>query len=99
MSVYVDPMNVCIPNNKWPYNSACHLVADSVKELQLFAVRLGLHFTWSQSKPIPHYDLTTNMRRRAIKFGAIEISPKKFLKLIRKYRPRETGGQPDEPKI
>lgn len=88
MSVYVDEMQVCIPNKNWHYGQACHLVADSTEELHKFGTRLGLHFSWFQAKSIPHYDLTTGMRRKAVKFGAIEINRKKFLKLMRKYRPR-----------
>lgn len=94
MSVYVDEMSTCIQSEKWPYKYACHLVADSVEELQEFAMRLGLHPSWFQNKPeSPHYDLTTRMRQRAIRLGAIALSRKKFLKLMRKYHSRKTGGQ------
>lgn len=94
MAVYVDEMSICLQSKKWPYKQACHLVADSVSELQEFAVLLGLHPSWFQDKPeLPHYDLTTGMRQKAIRFGAIELSRKKFLKLMRKYRSRITSGQ------
>lgn len=87
MSVYVDEMRVSIPNKNWPYSQACHLVADSVEELHEFAIRLGLHPSWFQNKPeLPHYDLTTGMRQKAIRMGAIGLKNKKFLKLMRKYR-------------
>lgn len=89
MSVYVDEMSVCIPNKRWPYTRACHLVADSVEELQEFAIRLGMHPSWFQNKPeLPHYDLTTRMRQKAVRMGAIELNSKKFVKLMRKYRRR-----------
>lgn len=94
MSVYVDEMDTCIQSKKWPYKYACHLVADSVEELHEFAVLLGLHRTWFQgSGSIPHYDLTTRMRREAIRLGAISISRKEFAKILKKYRKRKTGGQ------
>ena len=87
MSVYVDEMQVCVPTPKWPYTSACHLVADSAKELQTFAVQLGLHPSWFQNKSgMPHYDLTTRMRQKAIRMGAFELNRKKFLKFMKKYR-------------
>jgi len=94
MSVYVDQMQPCIQNRKWPYDQACHLVADSTKELHKFGTRLGLHFSWFQAHSIPHYDLTVGMRRKAVKMGAIEISRKKFTKFIRKYHTCKTSGQP-----
>jgi len=87
-------MQPCIQSDKWPFKSACHLVADSVEELQEFAMRLGLHRSWFQdSGSIPHYDLTTRMRREAIRLGAIRTSKKEFAKLTKKYRQRNTGGQ------
>jgi len=87
MSIYVDEMQVCIQSAKWPYTRACHLVADSVEELKEFATRLGLHPSWFQNKPeLPHFDLTTRMRQKAVRMGAVELNRKKFLKLTRKYR-------------
>jgi len=94
MSVYVDPMSTCIQSEKWPYKYACHLVADSVEELHEFAMGLGLHRSWFQgSGSIPHYDLTTSMRARALRMGALEVSVKEFVKLMK--RQRKTGGRRD----
>lgn len=87
MSVYVDEMRVCIQTRSWPYTHACHLVADSVEELQAFALLMGLHHSWFQNKPeLPHYDLTTRMRKKAVRMGAFQVNRKKFLKLMKKYR-------------
>ena len=86
MSVYVDELSVCIQSKKWPYKYACHLVADSVEELQTFAMMMGLHKSWFQEGSIPHYDLTAGMRRKAIGAGAFEIGGKEFRKLMKKYR-------------
>ena len=91
MSVYVDEMRICLRNKNWPYNRACHLVADSVEELHYFAGRLMLNPSWFQSKSVPHYDLTTGMRFKAVKLGAIEIDRNKFFEILRKYRPRSAG--------
>lgn len=94
MSIYVDEMRVSIPSSSWPYKYACHLVADSVVELQEFAIRLGLHPSWFQNKPeLPHYDLTTSMRRKAVRMGAVELKRKKFLKFMKKQRKCTTSGQ------
>lgn len=97
MSVYVDPMQLCIQSRTWPYKYACHLIADSVEELHEFAGQLGLHRSWfqggqpnvqSQYTSIPHYDLTTSMRQKAIRLGAVSLSVKEFEKIMRKYRQR-----------
>lgn len=86
MSVYVDEMVACSRNRNWPYDQACHLVADSVKELHEFARRLGLRHSWFQSRSLPHYDLTIGMRFKAIKLGAIEVDRNEFSLITRKYR-------------
>lgn len=86
MSVYVDSMCNCLKNKNWPYNMCCHLIADSVDELLIFAERLGLKKVWFQNTDIPHFDLTVNMRKKAIKQGAFPISVKEFIKKIRKIR-------------
>lgn len=78
MTVYVD---VLIPWGKrpgWPYDEACHLMADTDDELHAFAARLGLKRAWAQTMNHPrqhyhHYDLTKNKRALAVKLGAIEI--------------------------
>lgn len=88
MSVYVDEMVGCMQSKNWPYSRSCHLGADSVKELHEFADRLGLLRTWFQRGSLPHYDLTTGMRFKAIRLGAIEIDRERFVEIMRKYRPR-----------
>lgn len=91
MSVYVDELMSCMQSKKWPYSQACHLVADSIDELHEFAGRLGLMRSWFQRGSLPHYDLTTGMRFKAIRLGAIEIDRKKFVEIMRKYRPGSAG--------
>ncbi len=90
MSVYVDDMQTCIRSKKWPYSRSCHLVADSVSELQEFAQLMSLHSSWFQdSASMPHYDLTKSMRQRAIYLGAFEVTQKRFVRIMRKYRQRD----------
>lgn len=92
MSVYVDKMMVCLRNKNWPYSQACHLVADSVQELHIFAWKIGLHKSWFRDKPeLPHYDLTYGMRNRAVFFGAIEVDSKKIVEMMKKNRSRRAG--------
>ena len=92
MSVYVDEMSVCVPNENWRYKQSCHLVADTVEELHYFAGRMRLNPAWFQDKPeLPHYDLTRRMRLLAVKLGAIEVNRIKISALMKMYRSKCTG--------
>jgi hypothetical protein len=68
-------MMACIPTPRWKWRQACHLFSESLPELHAFAARIGLKHSWFQRKPgkLPHYDLTDNMRAKAIAAGAIEV--------------------------
>lgn len=83
MSVYVDEMLPCITNPNWRWSEVCHLVADTVAELHQFAAYLGLQRSWFQSGRVPHYDLTKNKRKKAIKLGAVPVDRKQFVLLMR----------------
>jgi Protein of unknown function (DUF4031) len=66
MAVYVDDEQIPWRGKLW-----CHLVADTLCELHAFAHRLGLQEAWFQSKSVyPHYDVTVNVRDRALAIGA-----------------------------
>jgi hypothetical protein len=68
MAVYVDNAKI-----KWRDKFWCHLVADSLDELHVFARRLGLRRTWFQhAASYPHYDVTIEMRGKALALGALE---------------------------
>jgi hypothetical protein len=84
--VYVDEATVCVPTKRWPYHSAAHLVADDVEELHEFAESIGLMRKWFQDKTIPHYDVTCNMRAKAVRYGAIPITKKQLVERIQKHR-------------
>lgn len=91
MAVYVDELLATVPvKGRWPFRSACHLIADSISELHNFAARIGLKRAWFQEgSSLPHYDLTASKRKQAIKHGAIEIDGKTMAKMIRlnAYKP------------
>ena len=53
MSVYVDWLQKSLKNKKWPYPYHCHLVADTVDELHMFAQSIGLKRSWFQDGSIP----------------------------------------------
>lgn len=95
MSIYVDILRTVPRSRKWPYNKACHLVADSVEELHYFAGRMMLNPSWFQEGvcSLPHYDLTKNRRLLAVKLGAIEIDDSRLVDMmrIRRYRQKKTG--------
>jgi hypothetical protein len=56
------------------------MVADSVEELKVFAVNIGLKKEWFQDKPgHPHFDLTAAKRAKAVAAGAIELNDKEYL--------------------
>ena len=66
MAVYVDDELISWRGKRW-----CHLVAESLPELHAFARRLGLREAWFQAKSAhPHYDVTVNVRDRALTLGA-----------------------------
>jgi hypothetical protein len=70
MAVYVDS-----PVWEWRGRKWCHLLADSLAELHAFAGQLGLRRSWFQTKArFPHYDITENVREKALLLGAIEAS-------------------------
>lgn len=82
MAVYVDPMRNCLKSRQWPWPESCHMVADDIYELHLFASNLGLKRSWFQNNPrLPHYDLTAGVRKRAVALGAVEIG---FYDMLRK---------------
>ncbi|MHB1583790.1 MAG: DUF4031 domain-containing protein [Acidimicrobiales bacterium] len=89
MAVYVDdwrqPATVGRVDGRWS-----HLLADSEEELHAFAERLGLRRAWFQrSRRHPafdHYDVTDDLRREAIRLGAVAISWRQAGRMLRARR-------------
>ena len=81
MSVYVDEAI-------WPlgYMLMCHMLADTPEELFAMADRLGIDRRYFQARTSPHFDLNTEKRALAVKFGAIEIDKSKTVELIWRLR-------------
>lgn len=68
MAVFVDNERITWRGQLW-----CHLVADSLDELHAFAGALGLKRSWFQERAAyPHYDVTTEVRDRALRLGALQ---------------------------
>jgi hypothetical protein len=67
------------------------MFADSVEELDRFALKIGMMTSWRQDKTgFVHYDLNRNMRREAVRAGAVELDRQATADFIRKRR-RERG--------
>jgi hypothetical protein len=90
MTVYVD--NARIPATVGHITS--HLVTSSpdIEELHQFAESIGLKRSWFQEFTKvghlyrPHYDVTDNKRAVALQAGAIAISIKELLSVLRLAR-------------
>ena len=82
MAIYVDNVKV-----KWRGRLWCHLVADSIEELHAFARQLGLQRNWFQhSASYPHYDVTVEVRQKALNIGALEGNRVKIITCARKMK-------------
>lgn len=90
MTVYVDTLRNTTPTKKWRHSQACHMIADSTEELQEFAGRLKLLPWWmsDRGKATEHYDLTPAKREEALASGAVEVSSRQLVELIREKRER-----------
>lgn len=85
MSVYVDS----IMNRGWRLGMSCHMIADTLNELQYMAVtRLKLRRECMRLDRcgVGRYDLTLARRQIAVARGAIELSRKQFVLKLRELR-------------
>ncbi len=70
MTVYVDDAVTLWRGQRW-----AHLMADTLDELHDFAARLGIPRRAFQDKTSgAHYDVTAQLRERAVALGAVPIS-------------------------
>jgi hypothetical protein len=81
--IVVDPLSLCFWKCLRRSVRSCHMVSDSgVEELHGFAAKLGVKRSWFQAGSVPHYDLTSSMRRRAVAAGAREVSASELVCLM-----------------
>jgi len=68
------------------YTDGTHLAADTLAELHMFAVLIGLRRDWFQNHlRHPHYDLTTKRAaKRAMKRGAKLVSSRRVIQASHK---------------
>lgn len=64
----------------------CHMLADSVAELLAMADRIGVDRWWFQPESHPHFDICKDRRARAVAAGAIEVSNRELVGVMRRYR-------------
>jgi len=87
MSVYVGPLfDTQIYGSSWKWGQACHLLADTERELHEMALRLKLKRSWFQNRNCPHYDLTASKRTKALKNGAVELDSRQEGLKLRELR-------------
>ncbi len=77
--VYVDNMNADFGQMKM-----CHMIADTTKELNAMADKIGVQRKWIQNPGTwqEHYDVCLSKRKLAVKYGAKEIAYGRELALI-----------------
>lgn len=83
MSVYVDN-----PKHNFGRMKMCHMVADTTEELLAMAKKVGVHARWVQAAGTAkeHFDVCKSARAEAVALGAVEVSGKFIVGLIRKRR-------------
>ncbi|MCY7312791.1 MAG: DUF4031 domain-containing protein [Pseudoxanthomonas sp.] len=91
MTVYVDD-----PVTLWRGQRWAHLMADTLEELHVMAAALGIPYRAFQDKPSgAHYDVTLELRQRAVARGAVPISrhvDRELMRaVIRNARAQATG--------
>lgn len=82
MTVYVD--NAAVPYRGKP---RYHLASADVAELHVFAERCGIARCWYHaSAKLKHYDVTEAERNKAIASGALAVTAKELVTLIRAHQ-------------
>lgn len=89
--VYVDDLMDLVPRNPHVRERGtlwCHLTTDGdLEELHVFAERMGIpRRAFHLQKSLPHYDLTPDMRERALALGAVYKHAKTQIRELRARR-------------
>ena len=72
--IIVDTMASCKPNKYWKHKTSCHLTSLYEDDLKRFAKKLPRKGRRFHRGNFPHYDLTAELRDKAIALGAKPIS-------------------------
>lgn len=76
MAVYVDDMRARLGRM-----IMCHMIADTEDEIHQMADHIGVARRWYQGD---HYDISLSKRALAVKHGAIEITQREAVKVLRR---------------
>lgn len=88
MAVYIDDCRNPLGRMKM-----AHMVADTPDELHAMAAAIGLRREWFQADAsTPHYDVSLARRREAVARGAVEVTRRELVMIIR--RNRRSEGKP-----
>lgn len=70
------------------YGYAAHMISDvSIEDLHNFAKENGIHKRfYHSSKKHPHYDIIAENYNRAIKGGAVVVSSKEIIRILKNVR-------------
>ncbi len=99
MAVYVDSLEQTERTRVWPFDDRCRLLADSERELEEMATKLGLERKWRSDERsagkwmvglLVHYPITGGKRAAAVRMGAREITTEQA-ELMRKGAGAKTG--------
>ena len=91
MSVYVDE-----PKYKYGRMIMCHMIADTLEELHEMADSIEVRRKWFQNDASwPHYDICKAKRAIAVKIGAIEVTSRELIGIIKQLRHPEPSRPPE----
>ena len=60
-----------------------HMIADTKDELHDMAKRLNLRREWFQDGSKPHYDISQSKKTLALSLGAIEVTERELVRLLK----------------
>lgn len=85
--VYIDPLMGYGGSATFRWKDSCHMYADTLPELHVFAKSIGLKREWFQDhKKLKHYDLNDGRRRAAVKMGAEQTTLEHMVNHMRTVR-------------
>jgi len=87
MTIYVDDFRA-----RYGRMVMCHMLADTEEELHDFAQHIGIARKHYQGD---HYDICLATKRKALRFGAIEVTRRAMVRLRRDYRAKMPFGVPE----
>lgn len=81
--IYVDR-----PIYKYGRMMMCHMVGDTTDELLDMATKIGVNQKWIQKSGTPseHFDVCVSKRSLAIKLGAMEVTSRDLVNIIKRKR-------------